>query len=557
MLVRLEGEKITWDLRGANNADQRKFLRKMYEGKPRRFQLALAEKFKDDLERDGLFTANTNIRLTNDGIKECGIQLNAPDDLLIKIAETEARETLKLLWMKDSAIIQARRWDMEVSGYGWPSSFDLLSDSGIVARLKDPVWWRRVVRRKYGRALEVVALSLNLVNGKKGKYCSDETLARYIEQVVRNRDLMENMEVINEKTGEVWILLDISDKTTSNPKLRRNEQMVQAAGYEAVAKALGHVPYFLTWTAPSRFHSSLSGSCLPNPKFDGSTPKEAQRYFTNLFEMVRAKLARRGIRCYGCRVVEPHHDGCPHWHLLVFVEPEHEAEMLEVFRSYAMRESPDESGAAKHRFKAVKIDWSKGTAVGYIAKYISKSIDGFGLAENEKSESRRVVAWASTWGIRQFQFFGGPNIGIWRELRRIKSSDGLPADLLPAWEAADNGDYAAFIKTMGGVRIAKKDRPVQLLKEYADREGRYGEPVGNVVVGLECAGGQVRTRGQQWVIQPRVGRIPAPWSPVNNCTLPGLLAGIDNLKPVEDRPIFSRVDVHGYKIGEFSKCMSG
>ena len=45
-------------------------------------------------------------------------------------------------------------------------------------------------------------------------------------------------------------------------------------------------------------------------------------------------------------------------------------------RRHALRDGPDERGAQARRFTVERIDPAKGSAVGYVAKYVSKSIDG-------------------------------------------------------------------------------------------------------------------------------------------------------------------------------------
>ena len=66
-------------------------------------------------------------------------------------------------------------------------------------------------------------------------------------------------------------------------------------------------------------------------------------------------------------------------------------------RRYALAEDGDEPGAAAHRFTAIAIDRSRGTAAGYIPKYISKNIDGYGLETdinggNSQTAAERVNA---------------------------------------------------------------------------------------------------------------------------------------------------------------------
>jgi hypothetical protein len=147
----------------------------------------------------------------------------------------------------------------------------------------------------------------------------------------------------------------------------------------------------------------------------------AQQYrLPDALTLIRAELHRRGIQPYGFRVVEPHHDGTPHWHLLLFMPPEHRATVREVMRHYALQEDGDEPGAALHRFKAIAIDPDKGTAAGYIAKYIAKNIDGHALEKDlldkpAQQAAEQITTWATTWGIRQFQQIGGPSVTVWRQ----------------------------------------------------------------------------------------------------------------------------------------------
>lgn len=239
--------------------------------------------------------------------------------------------------------------------------------------------------------------------------------------------------------------------------------MVRARGFEDMAKELGHEATFLTITCPSKYHRSYSKSGDVNPKWEGYTPLDGQDYLNKLWQLIRSKLNRLGVRFYGFRVAEPQHDGTPHWHLLLFVEKHHYDEMVSIMRNYAMREDSEEQGASEHRFTEVKIDPKKGSATGYIAKYISKNIDGSDLdsgiyGEDPLDAAARVDAWAACWGIRQFQQLGGCSVTVWRELRRLKDTMGLGDLAKEIVAAADTGNWKEFIKKMGGVFCKRKEQ---------------------------------------------------------------------------------------------------
>jgi hypothetical protein len=352
------------------------------------------------------------------------------------------------------------------------------------------------------------------------------------------------MEAISED-GEILTVAELAEHSLSNPALRRGEMMVRTKGLEDVSRECDHVAIFVTLTCPSRMHARHSGSGAPNENYDGTTPKRAQDYLCRVWSDIRSNLKNRYIDIYGLRIAEPHHDGTPHWHMLLFVPPLHLASVKNIIRRYALADSPDEPGAQQYRVKFENIDPNKGSAVGYIAKYIGKNVDGTGIDLDENgipaAESiGRVTAWAHLHGIRQFQFIGGAPAGLWRELRKIKEPviADAPEAIAAAWCAAQKtedrqADYAGLIRAVGGPTVKRSEQCIQLATATNQRAGRYGWETGARPIGIfhtDKPKKIYQSERKAWQIRQKAGDFgrrfagdPAaahrPWTRVNNCAV--------------------------------------
>jgi len=340
--------------------------------------------------------------------------------------------------------------------------------SGCLKRYSDNRWWLRKFRKLITQANEKAAIQLNFVNSKRQIYASNITTKNRITQRLRNDELLSSSFIINEQ-GQRYSLKDISDLNVSNPKIRKDELICRARGFENLAKDLGHEALFITVTCPSKYHRAYSKSGAANPKWQGLMPDEANEYLNHQWQKARAEFKRQDITPYGFRVVEPQHDGTPHWHMLFFIEGEKIQALQDIIRHYALEIDGDEKGAAENRCDFKKIDPTKGSATGYILKYIVKNIDGAGLGEDKFGNdsilvAQRIDAWASCWCIRQFQQIGGASVSVWRELRRLRTKfmDKKDNLLEQARFAADNSDWQGYTLAMGGLHTKQKDRPIQL-----------------------------------------------------------------------------------------------
>jgi hypothetical protein len=389
-----------------------------------------------------------------------------------------------------------------------PPAGKSIKREGAIARLDDPLWWRRQLRKRWTRAAEGAMRELGFVRKGREPYASDLTVRHRSAQKQRWRAFMERSQLVNE-LGEQLPLIEVAERSLANPRLRRGEFMCRVRGFEEIAEGLGHVAEFVTLTCPSAFHAQLAAGG-GNPAYERATVREAQRWLCRMWARARAKLKRLSILLYGFRIAEPHHDATPHWHLLLFTR-EHQAETLRtVLRGIWLSEYRDESGAERYRAKFERIDSSRGSAVGYVAKYVSKNIDAAGSIGNDSDFETgasvgdgvcRVDAWAAVHGIRQFQQLGGPPVGLWREARRLRDPCE-DTDLERARLRADAGDWCGFTQAVGGIHAGRKTN-ITLAKEETGEANRYGEARPAAIIGIRCASALALSRLHAWRIERR------------------------------------------------------
>lgn len=418
----------------------------------------------------------------------------------------------------------------EARGVVLPPETATSTGRGRLLRLRCHRWWRRQLAKAFGRRAENGLRRAGVIRRQNQLYASDLAVrGRRQQKAITDRWFKER--VVVSDGGAQCELWDIVQASQSNPALRRAELMTRMRGFEEVAEAAGHLADFWTLTTPSAFHK-MNADGRANPRYTGASVRDAQQWLTKMWAKARAKLKRLKVLIYGFRIAEPHHDATPHWHMVLFCPPHHRGTVRTVLTGYWLSVGGDDPGARDHRITVKAIDEHKGTAAGYLAKYVAKNIDGFqvgadheaddlsvrevrdanrdgvllsGLREQNDATTtcERVTTWASRHGIRQFQQIGGPPVTVWRELRRIRTSC-LVVGIEAARVHADAGDWAEFVRVLGGIEKGR-GTGVQLWSELTGEINQYDEMRGPQIVGVAAADGEVKTRISVWRIEKRSG----------------------------------------------------
>lgn len=142
----------------------------------------------------------------------------------------------------------------------------------------------------------------------------------------------------------------------------------------------------MTLTLPSEFHKmkmdKKTKTLIPNPKYNHVTPKEAVKHLTKMFSRLRhdrsLKELTKDERIY-FRVNEPHKNGTPHTHILLFVPKSSINRVVTAFKRLFDNKTNDIQTDIKN-------------ATSYVMKYINKTLP-LSKKENLSTKEKYLNAW--------------------------------------------------------------------------------------------------------------------------------------------------------------------
>ena len=206
-------------------------------------------------------------------------------------------------------------------------------------------------------------------------------------KIKRQSDFLNYSYIQNNSTGQQFSLKDCIISSNHSPNRYYGEIQNRINTLEKEATEQNLTPVFLTLTLPSEFHmmkTTKKGNLVKNPKYNGTEPKEAVKILTKMWGKLRQDRSLKELsklqRMY-YRVNEPHKDGTPHTHILLFIPKDRITRVAKAFN---------------HLFnpKTNKFEKDIKSATSYIMKYINKTLP------MSKKEITKQDEYLNAWYIK-------------------------------------------------------------------------------------------------------------------------------------------------------------
>ena len=225
-----------------------------------------------------------------------------------------------------------------------------------------------------GNAQKDLQVQRSLTNYKKDvdipkKYgVSKNDLVSAKLKIKRQENFLNYGYIKDNTTGNTFSLMDCIVSSNHNPQRYYAEIQNRIDTLQKEAQNAKLVAVFLTITLPSEFHpmkeDRRTKQLVKNLKYNGIEPREATKVLTKMWAKLRQdrslKELSKSQRMY-YRVNEPHKDGTPHAHILLFLPADRIERVEKAFERLYFSKSN----------KFVK---DIQNAKSYIMKYINKTL---------------------------------------------------------------------------------------------------------------------------------------------------------------------------------------
>ena len=206
-------------------------------------------------------------------------------------------------------------------------------------------------------------------HNKKLHYGLSSMDVSVVKEKLRNQKSFLNSSFLHDRINKTLIpLADLVISVYHSPERYYAEIQNRVNTLEAIAKKRDLKPIFMTLTLPSEFHkfkTTKSGKQIKNPIYNGINPKESVKVLTKMYAKLRQDRSLKELskeeRIY-FRVNEPHKDGTPHTHILMFIPNNRIERVKKAYERLYDNRAND--------IQAVTNDINN--SVAYVMKYINK-----------------------------------------------------------------------------------------------------------------------------------------------------------------------------------------
>jgi Bacteriophage replication gene A protein (GPA) len=220
----------------------------------------------------------------------------------------------------------------------------------------------------------------------KKYYGLDEFDTSRVELKLKRQDrfLNSNM-IVDSSNGNMIPLKTITYSAYHNPERYYAEIQNRVNTLVKYAKSKNLKPLFMTLTLPSIYHKAKvtkSGKLVHNHNYAGLTECEGKKELTRMLARLRHDRSLKelaGNERMFFRITEPHKDGTPHTHILLFVPEDKIDRVISAFKRLFCQDSQ------ANDIQNITADIQN--AVGYVMKYINKTLPlskKKGLTEKEE-----------------------------------------------------------------------------------------------------------------------------------------------------------------------------